>query len=243
MQHLLTRVATNRRPSGGPTDGFTIIELIVVTIVIGVLISLLFGPLDDLYTANNQGLKSTIITSDVNNTMQTIRQNASISYSYNANNTITDPLGTIWTGSGDTLITSNYATSTDSSGNKTIMKANSDCSLQFNNYVFFVKDRTLYRRTLTTKGILTACGGADWDQKQTCAAGTSTTTYPRCEATDAKLLSNVDTFSVNYYPSSSASTTTTPSGAKAIQVMIKVSAPGSSKPVTSKMRIKRTNGS
>lgn len=243
MRHLLTKFVAHRRLSDKSAEGFTIIELIIVILVTGVLIGLLFGPLDDLYTANNQGLKSTIVTSDVSSAMQTIRQTASISISYDATNSIPDPDGTLWPGSSsssDVLITSNYATSTDSSGNKTIVTAGSPCSIQSNNYIFFVKDRILYRRTLTSKGILTACGSASWDQKQTCAARA---TYPRCEATDSKLLSNVDSFAITYYASAASSTTTTPAGAKAIQVTIKINTPGSSKPVTSKMRIKRTNGS
>lgn len=244
VQHLLTKLSARKRQSSAAASGFTIVELIVVIIVTGVLIGLLFGPMDDLYTANNQGLKSTIVASDVNSTMQAIRQTASISYSYDTTNSISDPVGTIWTGGSTTLITSNYATSTSTSGDRTILKDyNNSCALLFNNYIFFVRDRTLYRRTLTKEGTTTTCGGAAWDQKQTCTAGTSAITYPRCKATDAKLLSNVDSFSVEYYASPSSSTTTTPNTAKAIQVTIQIKTTGSSKPVTSKLRIKRTNGS
>ncbi len=249
VQHLLTRFVTNRWSSDKSADGFTIVELIAVIIVTGILIGLLFGPLDDLYTANNQGLKSTIITSDINSTMQSIRQTASISvsYDYDSAKSATDPIGTAWASNSSTLVTTNYATSTDVSGNKTLLKANTStdptCVEQYSTYIFFVKDRTLYRRALTKEGLTTTCGGATWDQKQTCPAGTSTTTYPRCKATDSKLLSNVDSFSVVYYASTSSNTTTTPSSAKAIQITIKINTPGSSKPVTSKMRIKRTNGS
>lgn len=235
--------------------GFTIIELIVVIIVTGVLIGLLFGPLDDLFTANNRGLQSTIVTSDINSTMQSIRQTASISISYDydaaksaSNPNPLDPLGTVWASNGSTLVTTNYATSTDASGNKTLIQANTPttaCKQQYNNYIFFIKDRTLYRRTLTSKDIVStaSCGGGDWDQKQTCATSSSPVTYPRCKSVDAKLLSNVDVFSIDYYASSSGSVTATPGAAKAILVTIKTTIPGSSKPVTSKLRIKRTNGS
>ena len=157
VRHLLTKATYQSQAA----SGFTIVELIIVVLVTGILIGLLFGPLDDLYMSNNRGLQSSIVTSDVNSTMQTIRQTASISYSFDDSNTITDPVGTLWTGSSNVLITSNYVTSTDLSGTKMLLKGGAGCSPLFNQYVFFVKDKILYRRTLTSKGITSVCGSGD----------------------------------------------------------------------------------
>lgn len=237
-----TKQAIALRRQARNVAGFTIVELIVVVAVLGVVIGLLFGPLNDLYTSNEKGLRTSIATADNRNALQTVRQTVVASQSFNStNNRVSDPMGTTWTGGANVLVTSNYATWTNS-GNRSLLKGGADCEPLMNHYIFFVQGKTLFRKTLTLKGVQPACDGASWDQKQTCTAGTLAS-FTRCEATDAKLLTNVEQFKVDYYESSSSNDTAIPSAAKAVLVTITVKNSPTATAVTSKMRISRTNGS
>lgn len=217
--------------------GFTVVEVIVVITISGILMGLLFGPLDDLYKSNNDSLKTTIADADGHKALQSIRQIAMAGRNFRASNdTVSDPSGTTWTGGSNVLISTNYATWT-SGGQRKLFGAGPACEPAVNQYVFFVRGGTLYRRTLTSKGLLTACDSATWDQKQTCA---SSATFSRCEATDAKLLTGVTSFKVDYYASTSNNATSVPNMARAVLVTI-VQGNGELTPTTTKMRISQVN--
>lgn len=219
------------------SKGFTLVEIIIVMTVSGVLIGLLFGPLNDLYVSNSNGLKATIASADGHTALQSIRRIVSAGSNFRAtNDKVSDPSGTIWTGGNNVLITSNYATWT-SGGQRKLLHAGPACEPAVNQYVFFVQAEVLYRRTLTSKGLMTACEGGDWDQKQSCATVTVST---RCQATDAKLLTGVMAFRVDYYTSAASSATSTPNMAKAVLITI-TQRNGQLTPITTKMRMSQAN--
>lgn len=193
------------------SGGFTIPEILVVTIVTGTLLSLLFGPLDSLYTANNSGLKSITQISDLKTALNIMRKDVSMAVDFRSANDNTDPFGPdnnylttdTWSWQGDSpvtdtsrvLITRNYATTAAADdANRMLVLSSIDCSTPLtNNIIYFVKDGTLYRRTIKNSSI--PCSGSIV-QKMTCAVGSSGS---GCEATDAKLLNNVTRFAIDYY--------------------------------------------
>ena len=201
------------------SSGFTIPEILVVTIVTGILLSLLFGPLDSLYTANNSGLKSITQISDLKTALNIMRKDISMAVEFRATNDVADAFGPDnnpltsdtwrWKGSssvtetGRVLITRNYATTgTADDPSRMLVLNNIDCSTPLmNNVVYFVKDGSLYRRTL--KNTSTPCSGTI-AQKTTCATGS---TGSGCEGTDAKLLTNVTLFKIDYYENPNSTST------------------------------------
>jgi prepilin-type N-terminal cleavage/methylation domain-containing protein len=252
MQRLLTN--SIHRAS----KGFTVVELIVVITVSGLLMTVLFGPLNDLYQDNTRGVKSVIQVADTRGALRFIQHNVSLGYSFLNTNQITDPTGTswTWTGSGTTsrvLITRNYATTideaVDTSGTRALLYGSGACSATplFNNIIYFVNNGTLYRRTI--KNTTSTCAGAV-GQKQTCTAGY---TNPACQATDAKILSNVTNFTVDYYDTASSTTpitnqysdTSAPGAAKTVVITVTArSGTGAiDTTTTSSLRITRLNGS
>lgn len=226
--------------------GFTIVELLVAMTISGLLIGILFGPLNDLYTSNTSGLKTTVADADGHAAMQSIRLIVMASNQLKGSITgnpdsITDPDGTAWAGGAtDTLVASNYATWTNA-GQRNLVEGGATCNKLSNYYVFFRDNvkKALYRRTLTSRGVVTPCDGASWDQKQTCGL---TVSFPRCQAKDVKLLSNVKSFSMTYYTSTVGMTTTSdPTAAKAVLVTIEQNN-GNFQTIKTKMRINLANG-
>lgn len=260
MRRLLTSLAPRHL-----ADGFTIVELLVAITVSGLLMAVLFGPLNDLYIDNSRGLKSVIKVSDTRGALRSIEHNISLSYSFYHANQITDPSGTVWSwiGSGASsrvLITGNYATSieenADTSNARTLLYASGSCSNNpvLNNYIYFVNNGTLYRRTIKNTAAL--CSGSI-AQKQTCAANVATAAH--CQGVDATILTGVTNFSVDYYANpydasplnaggSPAHTlytdNTAPATAKSIVISVTSrSGPGASDTTTtSTLRITRLNG-
>lgn len=204
------------------TKGFTIVELLVVIVVVGVLAGALFGPLDDLYTSNVRSLKTVSVTADSHNVLDTIQNTVALSSGFLTTNNVADPSGTTWhstnSGVNNVLITSNYATTVneaqDPTGLRTLVLA-SDCSTNAqNNYVFFVSSGTLYRRTLKNTATCTNNNG----QIQTCAAGFHNAA---CKGVDAALVTGVTSFTVQYY-SLPADTSPTSSPTTASTVVLNV---------------------
>ncbi len=194
------------------TNGFTIVELLVVMVVTGILASVLFGPLDSLFSSTITNMNKVAVTADSHNVLDAMQNTISLSSGFLAHNYVTDPVVGTWTASnnGSVLITSNYATNTnelqDTAGNRTLTLSGTGCSTPIqNNYVFFVSNGTLYRRTL--KSTTTPCSGYSNGQVQTCAAGVSIILYPGCKDSsgnshnDAVLMSGVTSFTVQYYAS------------------------------------------
>jgi len=179
-------------------------------VLTGILMGILFGPMDSLYTSNARGLKRIAVTADAHSALNAMQNTIQLSTGFLSANSVSDPAGTTWhatnSGVNNVLITSNYATtideSADSAGNRKLALA-SDCSTPLqNNYVFFVSNGKLYRRTLTNKS--SACSGYANNQKQTCAPGS---TVSGCQGADALLTTGVTSFTISYYASPEATAT------------------------------------
>lgn len=229
--------------------GFTLVELLIVVLVSSILAGMLFGPLNDMYTSNNHSLKNVVQVTDTRSAMRLLERNITMANSFD--DVVTDHTGENWrwTGSGPTsrvLITQNYATtideSQDTAGARTLLFAAPDCTMPLmNTYIYYVRNETLYRRLM--KSTDTPCSGSI-AQKQSCLSG--------CPAVDAKLLTKVTSFTVNYYDTASNPTpladqytnNAVPSNAKAVVVTVTAKSGDGSVDTTStqSLRITRKNG-
>ncbi len=245
------------------SKGFTLPELIIVITVSGLLIGLLFGPLDSLYTNNSTGLKSVVQTVDTRGALRQIEHGITLSLSFYDSNWVGDPLGQhnngdntqwTWAGSGSTsrvLITGNYATTIDeaqdSLGARTLVYYGAGCTTPIvNNVIYFVSSGTLYRRTI--KNTTSPCSGSV-AQLQSCAAGVSN---GACQAVDAKILTGVTNFSIDYYLTPDAASPmaneytdiTVPGTAKTIVINLTAATGTGNSAVSSSssLRITRLNG-
>jgi prepilin-type N-terminal cleavage/methylation domain-containing protein len=240
--------------------GFTIPELMVVIVVSGLLMSVLFGPLNELYTDNNRNLKNVVKIADTRGALRNIEHSISLSASFYNANQVTDPTGTAWAWTGyptanpsaRVLITGNYATtideSTDTSNNRQLVYESTCNTPLINNNVYFVSNGNLYRRTI--KNTAASCVGQSIGQKQTCASGY---TNPNCQATDALILTNVTNFSIDYMAQADDSTAianqytnaTVPAAAKAVVITLTAisGTGGNDTTTTSTLRVARINGS
>ena len=242
------------------SQGFTIAELIIVIAVSGLLFGLLFGPLDDLYTANTNSLGRVVQTADIHGAQHLIADELRGAVSFASTLTASSPFGrdndsTSWDWEGSDsdhriLITSNYATTKaengDTTGSRSLVYSSSDCITPLqNNYVYFINDTTLYRRTIVNTS--TTCNGATIAQKQSCASGV---TNSNCKAIDAVIATGVSKFTISYClnPSDTicevSGGSTDPSNAQTIIVSITTTVASGTNPQsqTSKMRITRVNG-
>lgn len=246
--------------------GFTVVELIIVIFVLGILTGLLYGPFTNLYTANTTGVRKTAQFTNVHSALRIIESKISESITFADTNDITDPnqpdTPWSWAGTSDTsrvLITSNYATtieeSSDPSNLRTLVFRGPSCDIPVtNDYIYFVANNTLYRRTLVNT--TSPCGGYTNAQKQTCS---SSATDNYCQGVDAKIISNVTEFRVDYYSDANNTTpmdptddtkhtkyddATVPNMAKSVGITLSAkSGPDNSDPIyTSTLRISRING-
>ncbi len=80
--------------------------------------------------------------------------------------------------------------------------------------MFFVKDSTLYRRTITPPNPAT-CSGNAIEQKMTCADPTLNPSA--CNTSDAVLLKGVTEFSLAYYQESNSPSSSVPASDIALQ--------------------------
>lgn len=204
-------------------QGFTIVELVVVMIVAGIIATLIFTSLDDFYNSNSAVISQTVQVADTRAVLRTIEADITGSPGF-----VTSLAATAPTGMNNDATAWNYQTNDSSNpSNRRVLiarmygtdKAPDDTTrqLQFvqsgvcdtvngtpfqNYYVYFVALDTgsglynLYRRTMIGSG--TPCPGTLF-QKQSCAVSVIAANPSVCKATDAVLLHNVASFSVDYY--------------------------------------------
>lgn len=228
------------------TRGFTVAELIIAIAASGILAGILFGPLDDLYISNSNSIKQIALTTDAHTALRSIQSTVLLSGGFLASNAVTDPTGSSWNytngGVNNVLITSNYATTADvPAGSRTLVYNLSDGTTKLqNNYVFFVSNGTLYRRTLKN----TTAGTAAIGQNQTCGANYASQSYAAsCNGVDATIVKNVSSFTVQYY-ASAADTATTASPATATTVVLNItlqSGTGTTITASSNLRMSHMN--
>lgn len=199
-------------------SGFTIPELLIVMTVSAIAMAMLFGPLNDLFKDNTTGLQSIIQTADTRGALRQIERLITASDGFLATNNITDKSTTggvtytwNWQGSSASsrvLITENYGKDgpDDSTGAANIVLNSPSCDItdpQTINYVYYVNNKSLYRKTITKQTYPAACGGVTVQQKRTCASGVNNPTY--CQGNDALIVSGVSSFTVDYYSTSGSS--------------------------------------
>lgn len=243
------------------SNGFTIPELIVVLTVLGVLIGLIFGPFDDLYWANAQSLQTIVQTTDTRSALRQIEREITISKGFlkesamDINSDTPYVNGTnkwTWDGTGtpsvdspkNVLITENYATRGDTGD---IVRA-ADCATPLTvNYVFFVYGNTLYRRALVNPTICSTDGvtADQLTQQRTCYSVSLNTS---CKGRDAKIITDVDSFTISYFTKSidkledARTGSDAPTGAWTVVLELTTKNKNGLKS-TATMRITRMNGS
>lgn len=198
-------------------DGFTIIEIIIVTVVIAIIIPLIFYPLDGLYTSTVRNNQEAIQATDVRSALRSVADTVSSSAGFDHTISTAVPYGSSdgtswnWTGSSvnkRVLIVKSYATTklenADTEGARRLVFAASDCMTPIKNHVVFFVDssNTLYRRTITDK-TTPQCGGTVMAQKQTCSITGKNGHPSTCSGIDALLAKNVTKFKVNYFAAAS----------------------------------------
>lgn len=245
--------------STNPSSGVTIPELLVVISVMGILIGLIFGPFDALFTANSRGLDTIIQTTDTRSALRLIEKDITISSNFLSTTTmdingntpyVNSTSGWNWQGTPTAdpdrhvLITENYAVN-----NSGELVLNTSCDAKLNiHYVYFVSGDTLYRRTLKAMpnptgatNITGSCVPTSVAQKRTCRNLAHHAAY--CQAQDAKIVSGVRSFKVIYYPSSTSSVAlSNPTGARTVVLALKT-VDKHGQEITSSLRISRMNGS
>jgi type II secretory pathway pseudopilin PulG len=199
------------------SSGFTIVEILVVTVVLGLLSIVVLGVLGDFYTDTNTTLQQTTKYTDTQNALATIKNDLATSKKFIAKptdaaspaypNLTTAEQGWSYAGTAGTdanarvLITLSYATAYGATG---VVPSLMNCSGTMVQTTviraYFVKqsDHTLYRRTFIPSSTLSDyCNGFPI-QKQTCDY--SVTPKPsNCQAPDAVIERNVTSFQVDYY--------------------------------------------
>ncbi|MBI3889662.1 type II secretion system protein [Candidatus Saccharibacteria bacterium] len=204
------------------TSGFTVVELIVVMTVMGILAGIVFGALSDLYYSNVKSIAITSQISDTRGALHSIEDDLTLSNAVVASYApLTSPLGSndqmapwsySYPGVGSPMqtliIESAASTQTTPDRRDFIINGNTAVSPQgctpssnsvllYNTIVFFVKNSTLYRRTINNPN---PCGQTII-QKQSCAAAYSSNS--NCRAVDARLVDNVSALTFKYYAQAS----------------------------------------
>lgn len=194
-------------------QGFTLVEIVIVVTVCGILTGLLFGPMNDLYLANTQGLTSTVQSTDVRSALRQMEKTIQLGNGFIYNVGFPDVTGKQWQWNdteaqagvrlvGNPLIVSSYMSETIGSDRTLAVQATPVCTylpVVLNYYtVFYVRDATLYRRTIKPTPS-TTCDGGTVEQKNSCLLPATTT---NCQINDAVLLRNVTGFTIAYYTNS-----------------------------------------
>lgn len=199
----------------GKSQGFTIVELIVVISVLSILIGLITTTLLNFYLSNIATINRTTQASDVASTLQSIEKNVSLASNFldrTSGPALVAPLGPDNTAQPwifktsesnyNVLIAQNYATDgTSDDAARKLIYSSTDCKSDpiKNTMIFFVDpSNTLFRRTISS--LPSSCGGTI-SQKTTCAQ--AATVSPLCMSVDAVLSKNVSRFQVSYFATSS----------------------------------------
>ncbi len=202
-------------------SGFTLIEMLVIApiviLMIGFFISFLINITGEVLASRSQN----VLAYNIQDTLDRIEQDVKSSAAFLATNNIdlvspqgynndTTPFDNADAISGTKLILNSYATTLNPltlGNNSTIYAANqpnscgssnvSQNTLMYTNIIYFVKNGTLWRRTVLPANYATLACQPMW-QQPSCAPDT---TGSMCVTQDVRLVDNVSTFSVAYYPS------------------------------------------
>jgi len=254
--------------STNPQRGFTIVELVVVMTVLSILIGLVLVSLGSFFQASTTSLTQTVQSTDTRSVLRAIENDLVTSSGFLPTTTMTpttptgsDNLDGTWSYKGNdplkpnnrVLISSNYATDKPPTDETRSLVLCGGTPLVNNLIYFAAKDPAtqrynLYRRTMI--GTETGCLTTPF-QKQSCAP-TSASTNPPCKASDAVLLFDVESFTVDYYATPDKQETiidqygageSSISTAKSIKITVTTTRliDGVSTPYSSSIRISRLN--
>lgn len=227
MQHMHpTRQSSSK-------SGFTIVELLVVTAVLGIIITVLFYSLIIAYREVSTLNDVETATKDLYSALWYFDDSVRVSNTFlmSVPSPYTDPYGPhnigssggeAWSYKGDSstsrvLMTKSYATSANLFGTGRgpvyAQSVTYNCTTQLHyqpqlSYVsiFFLRNSTLYKRILTDT-TTTLCPGNSQFQKQSCPPYISRGTWnPLCLTQDEVLANNISEFKVGYYQTTSAGT-------------------------------------
>lgn len=215
---LLTKASMARR-------GFTVVELLIVIVVLGGVFPLLLGLLintykdtfflDDGVKANAQMRQALWYMDDSIRVAGAFRATVPNQFAdaYGPHN-LGASGGEAWSYKGDSpasrvLIVQSYATTVNplNTGRQPVFidSSNFNCTTQMYYQpqltfitIYFVKDKTLYKRILTDT-TTPLCSGNTQQQRRTCPAYITSGRHASCQANDETLLTNVGSFSVSYY--------------------------------------------
>ena len=201
--------------------GFTIVELVVVMVVMGIMVAIIFGPIDALYSSSVTTLGTTVQNTDNRETVRFLQREIGQSRAFlPASDASINKNDQAWDFKGDgltnrVLITDRFATK--GTGNDRALAYTpkttlAGCNAQASQndvlriqYIYYVKNSNLYRRIDVPSK--TVCGPGALTQQQSCRTitGSSGYTVPEplaCGGADALLLNGVSEFRIDYFGSS-----------------------------------------
>ena len=213
-------------PSSKKTKGFTLVEMLVVAPIVLLTIATFIGVLIYLTGETMIARTNNVLAYSVQDSLDTIENDAALSGAFLATNnvTIASPQGygnntqafqNASTSTGSMLIINMPATIDGHTNTRKLLPLANlpyPCSnTQVNqnqvmtyNIVYFVRDNTLWRRTLMPSNYLTRGCGIPW-QQPSCAPGQTGT---MCRTEDVKMLEGVSAanFTIQYLTSAKATT-------------------------------------
>jgi type II secretory pathway component PulJ len=190
--------------------GVTLVELMVTCSIVAIVSIIMMNFMANWLQQNAQTRGRVELLASAQNALDQIGDDIRLSASADQNNRWRDTYAPSaptdlqsWQSNASTLILASAVE--DTSGNIVFSDAASYTS-QKNNFIYFVKSGTLYRRTLAATGV------TNNKLKTTCPAANATTSCPA----DKVLATNITTFSVKYY--NADNTEVIPTNARSIEL-------------------------
>lgn len=201
----------NRYTSGIDASGFTLVELIITMVLIGILSLTLPNFIATWLQASSLGQARSDLLGNAENALDTVNKDIRLSGAADQNNRWADPNAPgaptndySWQSSGSTLVLAKAAVD---SGNNIIFSDPAKYISQKDNQIYYVSGSTLYRRTIASSDPNDAA-------ITTCPPAIATSSCPA----DKTIATGVTTFSVQYYDANEQQVT--PSSAHSIQLAI-----------------------
>lgn len=203
-----------QKVQGTKQSGMTVVELLVTLMLVVGISSIIVGfSVDKIRQSAQQTIKYSLL-SDAETGINTVANDIRLSARADDANRWQDenaPLAPSnklsWVSNGTTLV---LATAAQNANAKIIFDDVHNYVSTKNNYVYYVKNKTLYRRTL-------AAPVTGNKAKTTCPPAQSSASCP----SDKVMMNNISAFTVRYYDG--ANQTVIPSNARSVELSVKLS--------------------